>query len=114
MVKEQKLERDKAIESGLKEATLVPFRVLEESVEALELAKDVVINGNKNSLSDAGVAGLTAQTAAEGAYYNVKINLPDIQDEAFKSKTAAEAKGMKEKAVKLGNEIRKILEKELK
>ncbi len=111
---EQELERDNAIESGLKEATLVPFRVLEKSVEALELAKDVVINGNKNSLSDAGVAGLTAQTAAEGAYYNVKINLPDIQDESFKSKIAAEAKGLREKAVKLGNETRKILEKELK
>jgi glutamate formiminotransferase/formiminotetrahydrofolate cyclodeaminase len=60
------------------------------------------------------VAGLTAQTAAEGAYYNVKINLPDIQDEAFKSKVATDSKGLKEKAVKIGNEIRKILEKELK
>lgn len=111
---EQKKERDQAIESALKEATLVPFRVLEKSVEALEVAKDVVINGNKNSVSDAGVAGLTAQAAAEGAYYNVKINLPDIQDKAFKSKVSAEANGLKERAVKLGNEIREFLEKELK
>ena len=37
------------------------------------------------------VAALTARTCAEGAYLNVKINLPGIQDEAFKSKTLAEA-----------------------
>jgi len=110
---EQEFERDRAIQSALKEATLVPFRVLEKSVEALELAKEVALKANKNSLSDAGVAGLAAQTAAEGAFYNVKINLPDLQDEAFKSKTKKEASSLKKKAVKIGDEMRAILDKEL-
>ena len=64
-------------------------------------------------ISDAGVAGLTAQTAAEGAYYNVIINLPDIQDEKFTTEIKAKAETLKNEAVKISNEIRKIVAKEL-
>ena len=110
---EEKKEREQAIEEATKEATLVPFEVLKKSVETLELAKEVALKGNKNSLSDAGVAGLAAQTAAEGAYYNIKINLPNIQDEKFKSKVSKEAVSLKDEAVKLGEEIREIMQKEL-
>lgn len=110
---EQKLDKEKAVETALKEATLVPFHVLEKSVEALKLASEAALKGNKNSISDAGVAGLSAQAAAEGAYYNVKINLPDIQDEQFKSKIKRQATQLKKRAVRLGDELRKIIEKEL-
>lgn len=110
---EQKLEKEKAVQETLKEATLVPFRVLEKSVEALELAREVALKGNINSISDAGVAGLTAQTAAEGAYYNVKINLPDIQDDEFKSNIEKDAIRLRKKAIRLGDELRTILENKL-
>jgi glutamate formiminotransferase/formiminotetrahydrofolate cyclodeaminase len=110
---EDKKEREQAIEEATKEATLVPFEVLKKSVETLELAKEVALKGNKNSLSDAGVAGLAAQTAAEGAYYNIKINLPNIQDEKFISEVSKESVSLKDKAVKLGEEIRNIMLKEL-
>lgn len=111
---EQKQERDQAVEEAVKEATLVPFGVLEKSIDALNLAREIALKGNKNSLSDAGVAGLTAQAAAEGAYYNIKINLPNLQDSEFKSKIKKRATSLKNKAVKLGDELREIIEKELK
>jgi len=111
---ELKKERAQAVEEALKEATLVPFGVLEKSIEALNLAREIALKGNKNSLSDAGVAGLTAQAAAEGAYYNIKINLPNLQDNEFKSKIKKQAASLKKKAVKLGDELREIIEKELK
>jgi glutamate formiminotransferase/formiminotetrahydrofolate cyclodeaminase len=111
---EQKLEREKAVEEACKQATLVPMNVLEKSVDAANLAKEVALHGNKNSLSDAGVAELAAQTAAEGAYYNVRINLPDIQDEEFKTKIGKEADSLKKKSEKLGKEIREIMAKELR
>lgn len=110
---EQKKERDVAIQEATKEATLVPLDVLEKSIKALELAKDIAIHGNKNSISDAGVAGLTAQTAAEGAYYNVIINLPDIQDEKITTEIKAKAEALKSEAIKISDEIRKIVEEEL-
>ncbi|MCK4363304.1 MAG: cyclodeaminase/cyclohydrolase family protein, partial [Candidatus Aminicenantes bacterium] len=111
---EQKEERAQAVEKALKEATLVPFGVLEKSIKALDLAREIALKGNKNSLSDAGVAGLTAQAAAEGGYYNIKINLPNLQDNKFKSKIKKQAASLKKKAVKLGDELREIIEKELK
>ena len=105
--------RAAAIEETSKKATLVPLGVLEKCVEALKLAKEVVLNGNKNSISDAGVAGLTAQAGAEGAFYNVKINLPDIQDEKFKKDVGKRAESLKTEAVELGNEIKDLVLKEL-
>ena len=111
---EQKEEKARAVEEASQEATLVPLGVLEKSIEALTLAKEVALKGNKNSLSDAGVAGLMAQAAAEGAYYNVKINLPGLEDADFKSKTKRQATTLVKKAQKLGDELREIIEKELK
>ncbi len=110
---EQKKERNMAIQEATKEATLVPLDVLEKSIKALELAKDIAIHGNKNSISDAGVAGLTAQTAAEGAYYNVIINLPETQDEKFTTEIKAKAETLKSEALKISDKIRKIVEEEL-
>jgi len=70
------------LEAG-KKATLVPLAVARNTLEALALAELVVENGNPNSLSDGGVAGLCARAAAEAAYYNVLINLAGIEDEDF-------------------------------
>jgi len=111
---EQKKERNEAIQEATKEATLVPLDVLDKSTKALELAKDIAKHGNKNSISDAGVAGLAAQTAAEGAYYNVIINLPNIEDEKFTSDIKAKAEVMKNQAIEIGGEIRTIVGEALK
>lgn len=110
---EQKKQRAEAIQNATKEATLVPMDVLEKSLKALALAKEIAIHGNKNSISDAGVAGLTGRTAAEGAYYNVIINLPAIQDDEFKAEIKAKATRLKNDALKISDEIRAILEEEL-
>jgi glutamate formiminotransferase / formiminotetrahydrofolate cyclodeaminase len=72
--------RDEAIQAATKMAIDVPYSVLEASVEAAELAAVMIVRGNPNSLSDAGVASLCARLAAHGAYYNVLINLPGITD----------------------------------
>ncbi len=111
---EQKKIREAAIQEATKEATLVPFNVLEMSLKALELAKNVALYGNKNSVSDAGVAGLTAQTAAEGAYYNVIINLPNIEDKQFKANLRRRATAIKNRSFRMGDEIREIVMRELK
>jgi glutamate formiminotransferase/formiminotetrahydrofolate cyclodeaminase len=110
---EQKQAKQSAIEEATKQATLVPLMVLENCVEALKLAKEVAKDGNKNSISDAGVAGLTAQAGAEGAYYNVVINLPDIKDKEFTKTTKVKAEALIKEAVALGNEIKDFVEKEL-
>ena len=111
---EQKKARDEAVRSAAMEATLVPFDVLDKSVELLKLAKKVAQKGNRNSASDAGVAGQAGRAAAEGAYYNIRINLPSIEDREFRSRITNQAVRLKKRALRLADEINKMVEKELK
>jgi len=106
--------RNAAIEISSKKATQVPLNVLENCVLALELAKTVALTGNKNSISDAGVAGLTAEAGAKGAYYNVLINLPGIEDKKFCSEIKNQADSLIKKAEKIGSSIAKIIDDSLK
>ena len=76
-VEEAKL-RDLAIVEANKGATVVPLQVLKRSRALIDLAAEVVEKGNPNSLSDGGVAALTALAGAEGAYFNVLINLSGL------------------------------------
>jgi glutamate formiminotransferase / formiminotetrahydrofolate cyclodeaminase len=76
----QQKARDLAISEATREATRVPFSVLEKVPRVLELAAEIATIGNRNSLSDAGVAVLCAIAGAEGAYYNVLINLAGLKD----------------------------------
>ncbi len=76
---EQAAARDRAIAAATRGATRVPLSVLEAVPELLDLAAEIAEIGNAPSLSDAGVAVLTALAGAEGAYYNVIINLESLR-----------------------------------
>lgn len=112
---ENKALRAKAMEEAQKAATLVPFQVLNLAAEAIGLAEEVASKGNPNTLSDAGVAGLTARTAGDAALYNVLINLPGIDDSNFVSQTKAEAlkaaQTLREKANALHEKVLAQLER---
>ena len=108
---EDKASRAAAIEEATKEATLVPLEVLSRALEAARLARIVVEKGNRNSISDAGVAALAARTAAEGAYLNVRINLPGIEDASFRKKTLSEAEKLRKEVVSHTEETVKLAEK---
>jgi glutamate formiminotransferase/formiminotetrahydrofolate cyclodeaminase len=110
---EQAEEKDRAVEEANKEATRVPLEVLERSVQAARLARTAAAQGNKNSLSDAGVAGLTAQTAGEGAYYNVLINLAGIKDARFAADVRRRASALRKALEKEGRAVRDIVARAL-
>jgi formiminotetrahydrofolate cyclodeaminase len=80
----EKQARSQAIQEATILATEVPLTVARRSIEVLELLPIVVQFGNKNCLSDVGVAALQALSAIQGALMNVKINLPGIKDETIK------------------------------
>jgi len=80
---DQNAQRAAAIQEAYKEAAVVPLHLLESCAEAVELLKIVGEKGNKNSLSDAGVAILMLGAACEGAAMNVRINLAVITDVSF-------------------------------
>jgi len=91
----------------------VPLGVLEKSVTLLELAKAAALKGNRNSLSDAGVAALAAETAAVGAGYNVLINLPNIPDDMFREDVKRRARTLLDQAARLAAEVKESVAVEL-
>ena len=90
----EKSERKAAITAATRLAINVPLGVLERTVDAIGAA-EIAAMGNKNARSDAGVAALTALAAAEGAFYNVLINLEGFDDTTY----ALEATQRAEKAL---------------
>lgn len=102
---EEKRERRNAIQAATRLATEVPLRIMEVSLDTLALAKEMAQHGNKNALSDAGVAGLLGAAACKGASYNVLINLPGLKDEEFVTATKERLGEILEEAEILGKSI---------
>jgi formiminotetrahydrofolate cyclodeaminase len=72
---------------ALRRTINVPLKVAKGCATLLKLANMVASKGNKNAISDTGVAALMAYAALQGAIYNVRINLLNIKDSGFKSRT---------------------------
>ncbi len=102
---EEKEKRNKAKESALKEATLVPMEVLKKSGEAISLLESILDKVNPNVLSDIGVGAKMLTAGIDGAYLNVIINLSWIKDEEFKASILKEADTLKEKYLTQGEEL---------
>ncbi len=105
---EEKRKREEKIQEATKIAIRVPMQTLEKAVELLNLAEELAEKGNKNALSDAGVAALTAYTAGYAAYLNVLINLGGITDKKYVEKTKSHAN---EILKKIKEEHTRIVEK---
>jgi formiminotetrahydrofolate cyclodeaminase len=72
--------RDAAMREAARHAARVPLRTAETCVQVLEQLQAVAAYGNENALSDAAVAGWLARAGAEGAVWNVTINLPELPE----------------------------------
>ena len=57
-----------------------PLRTAETCVSVLEHLLPVATHGNEHAVSDAGVAAWLARAGAEGAAWNVRINLPELPE----------------------------------
>ena len=80
---EEKTIRENAIQGATKNATLVPFKVMEIAFSGFELISEMVEKGNPNSVSDAGVGALALRSCVRGAFMNVKINASGLKDKFF-------------------------------
>src|SRR5580765_399260 len=76
--------RTQAMAAAQVGACRVPLRTTAACIEVIGLATQAAKLGNRNAVTDAGVAGLLAQAAAEGALLNVQINLKSLEAGADK------------------------------
>jgi glutamate formiminotransferase/formiminotetrahydrofolate cyclodeaminase len=82
---EQKTARAKAIAAATRAAIDTPLSVVEAARDIAGLAVEAAALGLAAAASDAGVSAWCARAAAEGAALNVRINLPDLDDDAERS-----------------------------
>ncbi len=81
---EEQAARAAAVTAAELEAARVPLATAQACLEVLELAGLAARHGNPSAATDAGVAGLLARAAAEGALLNVQINLKSLPEGADK------------------------------
>jgi len=106
---EEKKVRSEKIQLGYKKSLEVP---LSTAKAAFELYKYILIAaqyGNKNAVSDAGVAALMTQSAIEAAILNVKINMSSIKDEEYKNGIGKDIENISSEGTRLREEILKIV-----
>ena len=80
---DEKAARSAALAAAALASTRAPLDTVETCVDCARLLPQIAEFGNKNAVTDAGVASLMCRAACESAIFNVKINLPSVKDEAF-------------------------------
>jgi len=80
---EERAERTTAMQEGYKAATRVPLGTVEQCKAALELCLEMAEIADPQMISDVGTGALMAYAGVQAAAYNVRINLPHIEEEEF-------------------------------
>ncbi|MBE7506368.1 MAG: cyclodeaminase/cyclohydrolase family protein [Planctomycetia bacterium] len=99
-----------AKESAAIAATQSPLEIMEQAVAVMRLAVSGLEKSKKNCLSDAGVAGLMAHAALEGARLNVAINLPGIKDAVARYSLRTRSGALRDEAAALRKRIDALID----
>jgi glutamate formiminotransferase/formiminotetrahydrofolate cyclodeaminase len=91
--------RQAALQAGLKKAIEVPLATMHLADRCWAPLLDMAAHGNFASRSDLEVGARALECGVWGAGRNVRINLGDITDEAFRTHVLAEAGALEERAV---------------
>lgn len=110
---EQKAARSQAIQDSLKAATDAPLACARACAEVIAFSLTAAEKGNRNVVSDAGVAALAAQAALRSAALNVDINVPSIKDTDFAASRRAEIDGLLAKWVVEADRVVEVVRRKL-
>lgn len=102
--------RKEAIEKASLYATEIPLQTMIIADKILEIAAEMIENGNKNTLSDGAAGVLCCKTAVHAAYYNVMINAKGLTDKSKAKILADKAKKILSSNIKNADKILKKVE----
>lgn len=111
---EEKAARSAAIQEATKFAALVPMQVERNAYELMTLIMDVARLGNRNAVTDACVAMMSARSSVLGALMNVRINLGSLKDKEFVAMLSNEADELERLACAKEKELLDEINQELK
>ena len=110
---EEKAARTEAIQSALKEATIVPLKCANACLEAIALSRVAAEKGNVGVISDAGVAVMAAYGGLKSAALNVYINARGLKDRVFADAKLAELESILNGADVAAEEVYQIVKAKL-
>jgi len=110
---EEKKKRTQCIQEATKYAIEVPFKVMQLSFDSMYLIKTMAIEGNPNSVSDAGVGALCARSAVMGAFMNVRINASGLDDKKFVDEIISKGKLIEKQTIAAETEILSIVNEKI-
>ncbi|MDE5732851.1 MAG: cyclodeaminase/cyclohydrolase family protein, partial [Bacteroidales bacterium] len=102
---DEKKAREDALEAATLYATEVPLKTMETALGCYALLEAMALEGNPNSVSDAGVGVLAATAAVRGAHLNVKINASGLKDRDKAQELLAKAERIEKEALALEEAI---------
>ena len=82
---------------------------METALESLDVMKAMAEFGLEASASAAGVGALCARAAVMGAFLNVKIHAPGMEDKKYVEDTLAKGEEIQRKAIEMEAKILKIV-----
>ncbi len=106
---QEKLRADE-IQRATLNASRVPLLAAALSVSVMELAANVVADGNLNAISDGASGAALARAALTAAGTNVRINLSSLADKTPAALLLDELKALEARAAQLEAQIRQSLE----
>ncbi|MFL0251741.1 cyclodeaminase/cyclohydrolase family protein [Clostridium neuense] len=105
----EKNERKAAIENCTKEAAEVPMTVAENVYKLYPIIWTACKYGNRNLISDAGVAAVLVQASLESCILNVKVNLNYLKDIDLKDNMSKKCSDLIVKGEEWKNKIMKFI-----
>ena len=110
---EERAIRAEAMQEGYMSATRVPLGTVERCRDALKLCAEMVSIADPGMVSDVGTGALMAHAGARAAAYNVRINLPHIEDEEFVGRMRAAIGELLEECAELAQSVAAEVERAL-
>lgn len=107
----ERLNRNKMIQKAYRVATITPQLVCQHSIQLLDYSKTLILKGNPNAVSDAGVAAFLADAALAGGLLNIGINLVPGTERKFLRKMNLLMRQYGKKRNQLMGKIIKVLKK---
>lgn len=111
---EEKAVRSAGIQEATKHAALVPMQVARNAYKLMTIIMDVARLGNRNAVTDACVAMMSARAAVLGALLNVRINLGSLKDKEFVAQLQQEADELGQLACAKEKELLEAINQEMK
>jgi formiminotetrahydrofolate cyclodeaminase len=110
---EEKQLRTQKLRQASDDALQPPLCIAENSFRVIDLACRLAPVGNKNVISDVGVAAALAEGALKAALWSVEINLASLNDSTYEDQVRASCEEMQASASQKSAEVASVVEKRI-